>query len=108
MRKSAKMKSFGRVVILSWILVILGLSGSISHASALSLDEILEGVEKRYSAQGFSAQFFQVSNLKAMQISETASGKLFVKKPGKNAVGVRSPGKADHHNRWKDTLDIQA
>ena len=83
MRKSAMIKSLGRVVAWVWILAIVGSAGFISRASALTLDEILERVEKRYGAQGFSAQFLQVSNLKAMQISETASGKLFVKKPGK-------------------------
>lgn len=50
--------------------------------SALSLDDILKRLETRYSAAGFSARFFQTSTLKAMDITETASGTMTVKRPG--------------------------
>ena len=50
--------------------------------SGLSLDEILKRLESRYSAPGFSARFFQTSTLKAMDITETASGTMVVKRPG--------------------------
>ena len=51
-------------------------------APQLPLEDIIEGVEKRYSASGFSARFIQTSTLKAMQITETAFGRLFAKRPG--------------------------
>lgn len=46
------------------------------------LDKILEGIEKRYSVPGFSADFSQESILKAMNIIDTAEGNLKVKRPG--------------------------
>jgi len=50
--------------------------------SSLTLDEVLAGVEKRYAVSGFSARFTQESTLEAMNITDTASGKLIVKRPG--------------------------
>jgi len=49
----------------------------------LSLEKILDGIEHRYNGKGFSAAFFQESILKAMQITDTAEGRLTVKQPGK-------------------------
>ncbi|MBW1698033.1 MAG: outer membrane lipoprotein carrier protein LolA [Deltaproteobacteria bacterium] len=60
---------------------------------ALTLEEILEGVERRYSGSGFSARFFQISTLKAMQITESASGRLYVKHPGKMRWEYEAPEK---------------
>jgi outer membrane lipoprotein carrier protein len=58
-------------------------SGTSSVKSAgLTLDDILKRLENRYSAPGFSARFFQTSTLKAMDITETASGTMVVKRPG--------------------------
>jgi outer membrane lipoprotein carrier protein len=48
----------------------------------LSLDKIIEGVEKIYDVPGFSAQFVQESTIKAMDLTDVASGKIFVKRPG--------------------------
>jgi outer membrane lipoprotein carrier protein len=48
----------------------------------LPLDDILKRMESRYSSPGFSARFFQTSTLKAMDITETASGTMMVKRPG--------------------------
>jgi len=53
-----------------------------SHPLNLSQDEIIAGIENRYAAKGFSANFSQESTIKAMDITDTASGKLFVKAPG--------------------------
>lgn len=58
------------------------LAGSPEEDSQLSLDDILEHVEKRYAASGFSTRFFQTLTLKAMDITDTASGKAFFKRPG--------------------------
>jgi len=51
-------------------------------ASRLLLDQIMEGIEKKYALSGFSARFFQTSTLKAMDITDTASGRLLIKHPG--------------------------
>jgi len=48
----------------------------------LSLDEVIKRVERRYAATGFEARFFQVSTITAMDITDTASGRIFVKRPG--------------------------
>jgi outer membrane lipoprotein carrier protein len=75
--------------LLSWILAcIAGLYCTASPSAAEQhappkMDQILKGIEQRYAGKGFSANFFQESMLKAMQISDTAEGRLIVKRPGK-------------------------
>jgi outer membrane lipoprotein carrier protein len=48
-----------------------------------SIDKIIAGVEARYNVPGFTAEFDQESILKAMAVTDTASGKLMVRRPGK-------------------------
>jgi outer membrane lipoprotein carrier protein len=48
----------------------------------LSVDEILKRVESRYDSQAFSAHFFQTSVIASMDITETASGSVSIKRPG--------------------------
>ena len=55
--------------------------GAQDHAG--DLEKIIAGIEARYAGKGFSADFFQESMLKAMQITDTAEGHLTVKRPGK-------------------------
>jgi outer membrane lipoprotein carrier protein len=43
----------------------------------------MDKVEKKYAVAGFSACFVQKSTLKAMNITDSASGKITVKRPGK-------------------------
>jgi outer membrane lipoprotein carrier protein len=50
--------------------------------SSLTSDEIITKVENRYSVPGFTAKFIQESTLKAMGITDVATGKMFVKRPG--------------------------
>jgi outer membrane lipoprotein carrier protein len=50
---------------------------------AAARDRILQGIEQRYAGTGFAASFFQESLLKAMRITDTAEGRLTVKRPGK-------------------------
>ena len=50
--------------------------------SQLSLDKIIAKVEEIYDIPGFSAQFVQESTVKAMEITDHASGRIFVKRPG--------------------------
>jgi len=49
----------------------------------LSLDQILDRVENKYTDSEFSADFIQKSFLKAMDIIDQASGKVYIKYPGK-------------------------
>lgn len=62
-----------------------GTGGNVAQARALSddLEKIIARVEDRYAATGFSGTFKQVSTLKAMQLTDHAFGKIFVKRPGK-------------------------
>jgi outer membrane lipoprotein carrier protein len=76
---------YGAVYVISAILLLSPV------VFATTLDDILDGLETRYSGPGFSAKFFQISTLKAMQIKETASGRLFVKRPGKMRWEYDSP-----------------
>ena len=56
---------------------------SAQQESLTTLDELLEGLEKRYSKQEFIADFSQVTKLKVLEIDETASGKAMFSHPGK-------------------------
>ncbi|MEJ2100325.1 MAG: outer membrane lipoprotein carrier protein LolA [Desulfobacterales bacterium] len=49
----------------------------------LSVDQILDRIEKKYTNSEFSADFIQRSYLKAMDIIDQASGKVYIKYPGK-------------------------
>ena len=72
--------------------------------SRLSLDDIIEKIEKRYSVPGFSAQFFQTSTIKAMEITDNASGKAFFKRPGKMRWEYETPDRqiimTDNETLW--------
>ncbi|MBW2450140.1 MAG: outer membrane lipoprotein carrier protein LolA [Deltaproteobacteria bacterium] len=60
-------------------------------ASRLSLDEVIEKVEKHYSVPGFSANFSQTSSIKAMEITDSASGRAFFKRSGKMRWEYETP-----------------
>lgn len=78
------------IIFWGWSLVFLSppvlASGNSSFlptsGSAITTDAVLTGLEKRYSISGFSARFFQASTIKAMGITDVASGILMVKPPG--------------------------
>lgn len=54
----------------------------IATPSALTLDDILRGIEQRYAPAGFTADFVQESTLKMMEITDFASGKASFQRPG--------------------------
>lgn len=58
---------------------------------SLSLDEILNRVENRYSGRSFTADFLQESSIKAMKITDFARGKVFVKYPGQMRWEYQEP-----------------
>ena len=55
------------------------------------VDEILSKVETRYASSAFSARFEIESTLKAMQVTDTASGRLLVQYPGKMRWEYETP-----------------
>jgi outer membrane lipoprotein carrier protein len=67
-----------------WLAVVflVGLIGYQTTGYSQTLEGIIKGIETRYSASGFSTRFFQTSTLKAMEITENASGIMMVKRPG--------------------------
>lgn len=60
--------------------LILSGPGEALSASA-GLDEIVAKIENRYDVPGFTADFHQVSTIKAMNVADEATGKVFVRKP---------------------------
>jgi outer membrane lipoprotein carrier protein len=70
----------------------------------ITLDQILDGIERRYDGKGFTAAFFQESMLKAVQITDTAEGRLTVKRPGKMRWEYTIPEAqsiiTDGHSMW--------
>lgn len=64
------------------VLVMLSLSPAVQAQSMPSLDTVLREVEKRYTAAQFSAEFLQESTIRAMEITDFASGRIYVRYPG--------------------------
>ena len=67
------------------VLTLSGLQNSSAAAttgSDLTVDQILEQVENKYANSKFSADFIQKSTLKAMDITDMANGKVYIKYPG--------------------------
>ena len=50
--------------------------------SELTLEQILDRVEKHYTGKSFQANFIQESTIKAMDIVDFSEGKIFVRDPG--------------------------
>lgn len=61
--------------------------------SASALDRIIDRIEARYAGEGFAADFLQESTLKAMDITDIASGRIFIKRPGKMRWEYETPEK---------------
>ena len=77
-----------RTVVIATVLAMLTLLGGWmqpwpTFGADDTIDTIISGVEKRYNIDGFTADFEQESILKAMAVTDTASGRLMVRQPGK-------------------------
>jgi outer membrane lipoprotein carrier protein len=72
------------------LMLFAGRSGPVAGAE-LPLNEIISRVEARYDVAGFTANFHQISTIKAMDISDEARGKMYVKRPGKMRWEYESP-----------------
>jgi outer membrane lipoprotein carrier protein len=83
------MKSTGGIfvlyaMVLISVLIPLGFGGpqplnAAAETTPLTVDQILDRVESKYTNSKFSADFLQKSTIKAMDISDMASGKVFIK-----------------------------
>jgi outer membrane lipoprotein carrier protein len=56
--------------------------GAAAESTNLTVDHILDRVEKKYADSKFSADFIQKSTIKAMAITDLAAGKVYIKYPG--------------------------
>ena len=63
------------------------------NVSNLSPDDIIKKVKTRYAVSGFSANFFQVSTIKAMKITDTAYGRAFFRRPDKMRWEYEKPAR---------------
>lgn len=104
-----------KMILIGWLLIALAMPAAVPAAETtppadqpgtlnMSVDQILDEVEKVYTAAGFSADFVQASTIKAMDITDAASGKLSVKYPGKMRWVYQSPEKqtivSDGEHLW--------
>ncbi|MFO7965118.1 MAG: outer membrane lipoprotein carrier protein LolA [Desulfobacterales bacterium] len=68
------------------------------------LTNILNSLEKKYLSGGFCADFEQTSTLQAMDITDTATGKIYVKPPGMMRWEYETPDPqlivSDGENLW--------
>ncbi|MFZ3044805.1 MAG: outer membrane lipoprotein chaperone LolA [Desulfatirhabdiaceae bacterium] len=85
MKDTRLMKQNVFILLFAAILITGGFSNialAAGEPPTISVDEILKKVETRYGSQGFSAHFFQTSVIASMDITETASGSVMIKRPG--------------------------
>ena len=64
------------------LIPLLAINVSYAAESDLSLAQILDRLEGHYNGKSFQADFIQESTIKAMDINDFASGKVFVRYPG--------------------------
>ena len=83
-------------------------TGSALKAAAaetdLNIKQVLDRMETQYTDRSFKAEFAQESTLKAMDITDFASGKVFVRYPGMMRWEYEKPEKqiiiTDGHKLW--------
>jgi outer membrane lipoprotein carrier protein len=78
-----KRKMFFLTLLLGFFIGIGGFHPKDARADTPETQEILDRMEKKYTGNDFSADFHQISTLTALEITETASGKVFFSHPGK-------------------------
>jgi outer membrane lipoprotein carrier protein len=70
--------------LMPWLLLCAVLFASLGPAQAETLgDKTLTAIEKKYTENGFQADFNQSSTLAALELTETASGTAWFNHPGK-------------------------
>lgn len=68
-------------------------SAAVASESELTLEQILDRMEKHYTGNSFRAEFVQESTVKAMEITDFATGKIYVRYPGKMRWEYAKPEK---------------
>lgn len=82
--KFDSMKTMALSTVLGVLMVAFTfLTSSLASDADETIEKIISGVESRYNIPGFSADFEQESILKAMDVTDKASGRLMVRQPGK-------------------------
>ncbi len=76
------------VAAMAAVMALITIDGSIMPPTVWAddsdtIDTIVAGMETRYNVPGFTADFDQESILKAMAVTDTASGRMMVRQPGK-------------------------
>jgi outer membrane lipoprotein carrier protein len=96
-------KSF-QILILLAAVVVTALPAAVSADSTPPLDYILKELEKRYTGSQFSADFLQESTIKSMEITDFASGRVYVRYPGMMRWEYEKPERqviiTDGHKLW--------
>jgi outer membrane lipoprotein carrier protein len=62
-------------------------------AQPLSPDEIMDRLENRYNVDGIYVRFLQSSTLKALDVTDTAEGEIYIKQPGRMRWEYETPEK---------------
>ena len=101
-----KRKNHTSPILLTGLILIPFIAVNFSYAaeSELTLEQILNRIEKHYTGKSFQAEFIQESTIKAMNIVDFASGKIFVRHPGMMRWEYEKPEKqiivTDGHKLW--------
>jgi outer membrane lipoprotein carrier protein len=83
-------------IFLIGVLILVPISAAQDSSAAtespnLTVEQILDRVESKFTNTKFSADFMQQSIIKAMDITDMASGKVFVKYPGMMRWEYKNP-----------------
>jgi len=74
------------LAVIAIILSLMFSTGSVLKAAAaetgLNIEQVLDRMEAQYTDRSFKAEFAQESTLKAMDITDFAAGKMYVRYPG--------------------------
>lgn len=93
-----------QIFILLAAVAVTALPATLSADSMPPLDYILKELEKRYTGSQFSADFLQESTIKAMEITDFASGRVYVRYPGMMRWEYEKPERqaiiTDGHKLW--------
>jgi len=93
-----------QILTLLTAVAVTALPAAVSADSMPPLDYILKELEKRYTGSQFSADFLQESTIKAMEITDFASGRVYVRYPGMMRWEYEKPERqaiiTDGHKLW--------
>ena len=79
------------LLVLVWLWALPAVGRDLSD----DVDAVLAGIESRYGAAGFSLEFYQESTIGAMNITDTAHGKILIRPPAMMRWEYESPEKQE-------------